>query len=376
MEIKEATKEFKAREYDFPDIAQMIKNKIISEKNKVHACNSLWASEVAHDCERYLVYQQCDWDKAKQTEDNLLLVFHEGNIQEDQLILEIQRAGIKAKDLQISIKIAEANITGKLDLIAEIENSKGEISNVPIEIKSMSDIVYNSVNTVEDLKKYPWTRKYYGQCQIYCKNDLWFFPECYLLAKNKSTGAIKLIKDFDGGNTIKFNEEYWNWLVNRGKKINNIVFTNKFNLSQIASLKTNLTGKETKKEQALLKKIEKFEKQITYPDRIQYDLKVCKGCKYEHICIADLSNITSDVINNDSVKDAIKTYLTAKDNKEKFKQYDKAYDNALACLKSIFPVKDTVYLTNDNKYIVQTKVVKRKDTEYITFDIKDTEKKE
>ncbi len=372
MEIITPKQEFLARDNEYPDIANMIKQKIISDRDKTHACNSLWASEAGHDCERYLVYQQCDWDKAKQTEDNLLLVFHEGNIQEEQVILELQKAGIKAKDLQISVKIAEANITGKLDLIAEVEGSNGTVSNVPVEIKSMSDIVFNSVDTVEDLKKYPWTRKYYAQCQIYCKNDNWFFPECYLLAKNKSTGALKLIKDFDGGNTIKFNEQYWNELIARGRKINGIVFSNKYLQMEIAQLKTNLSGKKTKKEQAIKDKIAKLENNIKYPERIKYDLKVCKGCKYEHICITDLTSEIGSQITNESIIKAIEEYVTAKEEQESFKEADKKYKNSLATLKEIFPLEDNIYFAGE-KYIVQTKKRKVKDSEYLSFDIKSVE---
>lgn len=367
MELMKHKEEFLAREVDYPDIAQQIKNKIISEKNKTYACNSIWASEAAHDCERYLVYQQCDWEKAKQADDSLLLVFHEGNLQEDQLLLELQKSGIRIKNLQISIKIEEANITGKLDCIAEIEGSDDILANIPIEIKSMSDIVYNSINTVADLKKYPWTRKYYGQCQIYCKNDLWFFPECYLLAKNKSTGAIKLIKDFDGGNTIKFNPEYWDWMVQRGKKIKEIVLKNKVLKMEISNLQAQLTGKDTKKETSIKNKIKKLEDKIFYPERIKYDLKVCKGCKYEHICIADLSDILGDVINNSSVIEAIDNYLICAQDRENFKEAENNYKNSLACLKSIFPLKDAIYLTD--KYIVQTKIKKNKN-EYLSFEIK------
>lgn len=370
MEITKPQEEFIAREIDYPDIAQQIKQKIISDGTKIHACNSLWASEAAHDCKRYLVYQQCDWDKAKQTDDNLLLVFHEGNLQEDNLLLELQKAGIRVKDLQVNIKIAEANITGKLDCVAEIEGTDGKLANVPVEIKSMSDIVYNSVNTVEDFKKYPWTRKYYGQMQSYLKNDNWFFEYGYFLAKNKSTGAIKLIKDFDGSNTIKFNPEYWDWMIKRGKEVKKIVFANKTLQMQIDDLKTQLTGKDTKKEQTLKDKIAKLENKIFYPERIKYDLKVCKGCKYEHICIADLSGVIGDVIDNPSVIDAIDDYIQASQEREKAKETEKVYQNSLGCLKALFPLEDASYIVSE-KYIVQTKVCKCKNTEYLKFDIKE-----
>ena len=98
MQITKPEDTFIAREIEFPDIAETIRKKIISERSKTYACNSLWASECGHDCTRYLVYQQCNWEQAKPTEEELLLVFHEGNLQEDTLLLELQKAGIYASE--------------------------------------------------------------------------------------------------------------------------------------------------------------------------------------------------------------------------------------------------------------------------------------
>ena len=358
----------------YPDIAQLIKNKIISDKKKTSACNSVWASEAGHDCKRYLVYQQCDWDKAKPADENLLLVFHEGSIQEDLLLLELQKAGIKIKDLQISIKIAQANITGKLDCVAIVQNNEGIEEAVPIEIKSMSDIVYNSVNTVEDFKKYPWTRKYYAQMMIYLKNDLWFYPRGYFLAKNKSTGAIKLIKDYDGENAIKFNEKYWNELIDGLKEVNKAVWNNKkiqMDVVEFQNLLLNETDENRK--ELLLSEIEALKMQYQYPDRIKYDLKVCKGCKYEHICITDLTDTIGSFIENKSIIEAIEDYIKSKAEREKYKEAEKKSTAALNVLKEVFPLKDTVYLTEKN--IIQTKIRKMKNTEYLAFEIKDIEGK-
>ena len=350
------------REHQFPDIAQIIKNKIISEKTKQYACNSLWASEAAHDCERYLVYQQCNWEEAKQTEEDLLLVFNEGNNQEDRLLLDLQNAGIKIKDLQISIKIASANITGKLDCVAVLENEQGQGAFLPVEIKSMSDTVYNSVNTVEDFKKYPWTRKYYGQMQTYLKNDLWFYPEGYFLCKNKSTGAIKIIKDFDGGNTIKFNEDYWNELVKRGKKIKRFVKKIKNIQSDIDDIKN--CDEMTEEEKTL--EISALKSQIKYPERIKYDLKVCKGCKYEHICITDLKGQIGSVIENKNILDAVEKYYQAKEKRPEYKEVENNYQNALGILKELFPLEEKLYFSK--KYLIQTKVVNGKKP-YLSFEV-------
>lgn len=368
LKINKPQEEFLPRKIVFPDIAEKIVNKIIGDRNKNHPCNSLWASECGHDCTRYLVYQQCDWEKAKETEDSLLLVFNEGNNQEDQLLLDLQRAGIKIKDLQINIKISEANITGKLDCIAIVENSNGEQSYLPVEIKSMSDIVFNSVNTVADFQKYSWTRKYYAQMMCYLKNDSWFYKEGYFLAKNKSTGAIKLIKDFDGENTIKFNEDYWNQIVERGKQINTYVCRNKFIKANVANIKNSKLP-----EDEINMEVQAYESQYQYPERIKYDLKVCKGCKYEHICITDLTSAIGGFIKNKSIIEAVNDYVKAKKKREKYKEAEKTYDKAFSTLKEIFPLEEKTYLSK--KYIIETKVRKVKDKHYLSFDVNEIEKK-
>lgn len=349
------------RESNFPDIAEKIKQKIIGEKTKQYACNSLWASEAAHDCTRYLVYQQCNWEEAKQTDENLLLVFNEGNNQEDRLLLDLQNAGIKIKDLQIQIKIAAANITGKLDCVAVIENEQGQGAFLPVEIKSMSDTVYNAVNTVEDFQKYAWTRKYYGQMQIYLKNDLWFYPEGYFLCKNKSTGAIKIIKDFDGGNTIKFNEPYWNELVKRGKEVKKYV-------KKIKQIQTDIEDIEDSDLLEVAKKaeIEALKAQMKYPDRIEYDLKVCKGCKYEHICITDLKGQIGAVIENKSILDAVNKYFNAAEKRPLYKDVEAEYKAANETLKELFPLEEKMYFSQ--KYLIQTKVVNGKNP-YLKFEV-------
>lgn len=365
--------EFIANPVTYPDIAKQIKEKIISSKSNQIPCNSCWASEVGHDCERYLVYQQCDWEKAKPVTDDLLLVFNEGNIQEDNLLLDLQKAGIKVKDLQISVRIAEANISGKLDCVIEAVDSEGKPFNAPVEIKSMSDVVFNAVNTVADFQKFAWTRKYYSQMQVYLKNDLWTLPFGYFLAKNKSTGAIKLIKDFDGDIVIKRSPEHWVQMVDRAKRINKIVMKNKqaqleINLLEQEQHQRILDGQKPSKR--IENKLAKLNKQIVYPDRITYDLKICKGCKYEHICIADLSDVIESYISNESILKAVDEYVISKKERETYKAADKRYDNANACLKSLFPLEDRTYLTD--KYLIEAKKVKGK-SEYLKFDISELE---
>lgn len=337
---------------EYPDIAAIIKENIIREKKSTYVCNSIWASEIGHDCERYLVYQQCRGEDAQQTEDDLLLVFNEGDNQERQLIIDLQKANIKVKDLQLRFTVKTINLSGKLDLIAELKDSEGKTFFAPVEVKSMHPSVYASIETVADLNKYPWTRKYYAQLMFQLQNDNWSYPFGYFLCKNKSTGEIKVIKDFDGSSVVKFNQEYYNILTEKGKRVFKTVTANKIIQSQLM-----LTDDENEKEA--------LKAQMKYPDRIKYDLKVCGGCKYAHICIANIIDSNTKTLSESAVA-TVEEYLRAKTQREIYSQADKDYKAADASMKKIFPLADDIY-TSD-KYIIQTKITKGK-TPYLKFDI-------
>lgn len=337
---------------EYPDIAQIVKENIIREKKTTYACNSIWASEIGHDCERYLVYQQCNGEDAQQTEDDLLLVFNEGDNQERQLIIDLQKANIKVKDLQLRFTVKAINLSGKLDLIAELKDSEGDTFFAPVEVKSMHPSVYSSIETVADLNKYPWTRKYYAQLMYQLENDQWSYPFGYFLCKNKSTGEIKVIKDFDGSPVVKFNQEYYNKLFEKGRRVSKTVLANKIIQSQ-------LLGTEDESEKEALKS------QLKYPERIKYDLKVCGGCKYNHICIANIIDSNTKTLSESAVV-TVKEYLRAKQQREIYSQAEKEYKKADAEMKKIFPLQEDLYTSGE--YIIQTKVTNGKNP-YLKFDI-------
>ena len=340
----------------YPDIANIIRENIIREKKSTYVCNSIWASEIGHDCERYLVYQQCRGADAKPTEDDLLLVFNEGDNQEHQLILDLQKANIKVKDLQLRFTVKKINLSGKLDLIAELKDSAENTFFAPVEVKSMHPSVYASIETVADLNKYPWTRKYYAQLMFQLVNDNWNYPFGYFLCKNKSTGEIKVIKDFDGSSVVKFNQKYYDELLEKGKRVSKIVAANKIIENQIMFLED-----ESEKE-ALLS-------QMKYPERIKYDLKVCGGCKYAHICIANIIDSNTKEL-SDSANATVKEYLRAKTQREMYAQADKDYKKADAEMKKIFPLQEDIYTSE--QFIVQTKVTNGA-RPYLKFDIQNIE---
>ena len=94
---------------------------------------------------------------------------------------------------------------------------------------------------------------------------------------------------------------------------------------------------------------------------------MCKGCKYEHICITDLKGSIGNFIENKSILESVRDYSNAKIERDKYKSAEKNYDKALATLKELFPLEEKLYMSEN--YLIQTKINKRKDTQYLSFDV-------
>ena len=72
-----------------------------------------------------------------------------------------------------------------------------------------------------------------------------------------------------------------------------------------------------------------------------------------------------------NTKYAIDTGITTKADREKFKEADKAYEKALANLKAVFPMEEATYMTET--HIINTKIRKGKNSEYLVFDVTEIE---
>jgi hypothetical protein len=58
-------------------------------------------------------------------------------------------------------------ITGHIDGVIQTEINKQWVNLAVCDIKTCSPHVFDSMNSFEDLEKYPWTKKYRGQLYIY-----------------------------------------------------------------------------------------------------------------------------------------------------------------------------------------------------------------
>lgn len=161
------------------------------------------ASELGHPCLRYLVFLRTRWQDKAPPSPRLLAVFREGQIHEDAILRLLQDAGLTILEQQRPFYWPEYQISGKIDAKLKVDDwlaeklvEKYNLSFngnflIPLEVKSCSSMVFNSIEDYQSLKKskYPWIRKYPAQMVLYLLMDNKEIG--LMLFKDKQTGALK-----------------------------------------------------------------------------------------------------------------------------------------------------------------------------------------
>lgn len=207
-------------------------------KIKLSPCVSNRASEIGHDCERYLVYRRIRWQDATLHDVGLQRIFEEGNIQERAVFKILAEAGVEIIEQQKPCEYREHQITGHQDGKILIDGKA-----YPLDIKSCSPFAFVKLpdNGMDLLKsKLPYQRKYPAQITIYMLLEN--HEHGLLLFKNKTTGELKEV-------WVELDYDYAESLLKKAESVNKHVADN------------------------------------TLPDRIEYDDWVCEDCKFIHICL-------------------------------------------------------------------------------------------
>lgn len=217
------------------------------DKIKVYPCNNLRASNLGHPCERYLYLLIKHWDEQKPHDVGLQAIFDLGNTIEEHTIKNIQEAGYEViTPTQRSWKIDKPLITGREDI--RIKDENGEL--IPVEIKGLSPIEYDKLNSVEDFlkSKRHYVRAYPAQLQIY----MYYFAKekGFFALTNKLTGQTKFIE-------MPFDYEYAESLLQKAERIYKALNEN------------------------------------TPPDSCE-DVSVCENCSLQHIC-GQVRRIPADI---------------------------------------------------------------------------------
>lgn len=229
------------------------------------------------ECERQMVYAITDWDKRPPHDENLQARFDAGNLQEREIISELTKLGydVSLSQMPVEIKHKDGSVlaSGRIDGFIKYHGVK-----IPIEIKSMNPAVFDGIETVEDLQKKPYLRKYIRQLMLYCygnniEEGLFILTNCL--------GAIKAVPI-----TLDYGEC-----------------------------------------EAILKKLESVHEHLknkTQPDRIPYREEICGWCPFAMICLADVVRTEAEVLTNDDLLMRLEQRESLKEASSQYDRVDKS----------------------------------------------------
>lgn len=203
---------------------------------------------------------------------------HESHVQQE-ILRDCNELGWAFVGQQQDFHDKELEITGHVDGIIMISDPMTNASKkFPVEIKTMSDNIWQRIDTVKDLinAKYPHLQKYYGQMQAYLYLNA--SEAGVFVLKNKTTGLRKYIP-------CPFDFDYTDTMIKRVQAVN------------VARGTTSI------------------------PERILKD-EYCENCAFRKICIGE--KLTSvEAYDNDRLKSALEMREAASEGK---KQYEEAME--------------------------------------------------
>lgn len=292
---------------EIPDLAEAVdsyfNHKAAARENSV--AGSIYASELGHPCERYLIYRQTHKLRRKMSGD-LMQLFDLGDEHEERAIRVLRSAlrddpkwdGFDIVEQQARIPDNPENIHGYLDCSLQMPY-KGKRIRLPLEIKGLHEAIFNKVNTVDDMKNASavFLRKYPAQLTIY---EYYTEQEWGLFViVNKANGKFKFIP-------CHLDLEYAEGLLQKAERIRDTVKEYKSHAGPAA-------GIETEKQKACL------------PDRMMWTQTVCGRCPMLNVCMPDMSEVpgVENLLGNEELDDAVSTMLQYKRFGSEFNKSDK-----------------------------------------------------
>ena len=233
------------------------------------------ASDLGHECLRYLVFMRTRWREKTLHGVRLQSIFDEGNIHEEAVLSDLRKAGIQIIEQQRAFEWKQYQITGHIDAKAIMD---GKV--IPLEIKSSSPFVWKAINTVDDLKhgKYHYLRKYPAQMTLYLLMDeknMGMF-----IFKDKTTGLLKEIP-------MELDYELGEKLLQKAEAINQHVAEG------------------------------------TIPPCCEYDEQLCGECGFLHICLPEIKRDALEFRVDPEMEGKITKWFSLKDASAEYTSLDK-----------------------------------------------------
>lgn len=153
----------------FPSVVESV-IEAKKKKRKIYPCHTNRASEIGHECEKYLVLNRTRWQEKLMYKVGAQFIFDHGNYIEKEAIDELEAGGNEVIEQQRPFEIEGkgSKITGHIDSRVKVK-ADGKI--YVCEIKGLSPFDWEKLNTVDDFfnSTKPWIKKYPAQLTSYMK---------------------------------------------------------------------------------------------------------------------------------------------------------------------------------------------------------------
>jgi CRISPR/Cas system-associated exonuclease Cas4 (RecB family) len=185
------------------------------ERSSIATAN--WVTTLGHKCEAYAVYNRTVHPKDRRPlKESLGMIFAEGNDQARAIKRDLFEMGYEVEGAESQVSWPKYQITGRQDLTIR---KSGVRHSVHAEIKSCSPFTYDGINSVDDLKTHKWSfiHKWYAQVALYMV--LQSVDHYWMILKNKSTGALKILEFTLGNDELQRAEA----MLQKAEKVNRLV---------------------------------------------------------------------------------------------------------------------------------------------------------
>jgi len=273
-----------------------------ARKIKQWPVNSNRASELGHECLKYLVLNRTRWEEKTLHNAKLQMIFDMGKMVEESVMQDLREAGFVIVEQQRPFSWAKYQITGSIDCKIAIDGKT-----YPTEIKSAAPFSFNSINSIEDMKRHKWhyMRKYPAQLTLYLLMD--GKDRGLFIFKNKSTGELKeIFLDLD----YDFAE-------------------------------------------SLIKKAEAINKHVaegTLPEPMEYSEEICADCPFVHLCLPDRIGKEVEIVEDGRLLELLNRYA-------ELKPVAKEYEDVDSQIKKLVEGREKIIVGN---FFIEGKWVDRK----------------
>lgn len=292
---------------------------------------NFYASNIP-ECDRQMVHSILDWDKKPLADAGLQAIFEAGKSEEARIVRILSELGYEVIAQQNPIQIrhpktGEVICTGKIDGKILVGRTA-----IPLELKSMNQNAFARINSVDDLMKNPYYRKYVKQMQLY-------------LYGNESEAGLFVISDF--------------------RNIKVFIIYLDYGLCE-----------------QILKQLERtwdYVKSKKYPEPIAYRPDVCDYCPFEFLCTKTTCNKGAEFLESVELEQNIARLLELKPLAKEYEALDKAIKTPLKeqdILNAVIGTKYQIVGRKQKRVSYDTNLLEdeqkeaiKKETEFVVYKI-------